>query len=372
MPNFRKFCIGELFDISTPKRKFNANTVKFGGKYRYVARGESNNGIRGYITESEQYLNPANTISFGQDTATMFYQNMPYFTGDKIKIFTLKDKVLTREIAIYLITAMKKAFAAFAWGRTSFKVAILESVAVYLPVTAKGEIDFLFMEKRIRELVAYLKVTGLTDYKLTTDEEQFLTNYHKFTGGARAYKPFRLGDLFEKVSTKHVHKNHADKKNSVSEERTNEHSIYLTCAKQGNNGIMYYGKPEEWENHKNVISVIQDGAVAAGRIYAHRYSSGTFSHSHMIKIKSENVSHEVNLFLTAVIEKVTYPKYTRDNIAIWDRVCEDTIYLPSTSDDKPDYEYMATFVRVQQKLAIKNLVEQKDKELEIYKAITTA
>ena len=38
----------------------------FGGVYPYVARGESNNGIKGYITEDINYLNDGNTISFGR------------------------------------------------------------------------------------------------------------------------------------------------------------------------------------------------------------------------------------------------------------------------------------------------------------------
>ncbi|WP_396425920.1 restriction endonuclease subunit S [Lactococcus cremoris] len=74
---WREFTISELFTISTPKKKFNANTLKFNGKYPYIARGEKNNGVRGYITEDEQYLNAGNTISFGQDTATMFYCQGP-------------------------------------------------------------------------------------------------------------------------------------------------------------------------------------------------------------------------------------------------------------------------------------------------------
>ena len=46
----------------------------------------SNNGQKGFINEDESFLNDGNTISFGQDTATMYYQEFPYFTGDKIKI----------------------------------------------------------------------------------------------------------------------------------------------------------------------------------------------------------------------------------------------------------------------------------------------
>ena len=87
---WREYELSNLFEILTTKKKFNAADVTFGGEYRYVARGEGNNGIRGYITENEEHLNKGNTISFGQDTATMFYQSEQYFTGDKIKFFPLR------------------------------------------------------------------------------------------------------------------------------------------------------------------------------------------------------------------------------------------------------------------------------------------
>ncbi|WP_238702086.1 restriction endonuclease subunit S [Helicobacter bilis] len=131
---WKSFKIGELFEINTPKKKFNANAIKFNGKYPYVARGDSNNGIRGYIDEDEAFLNEANTISFGQDTATIFYQTSPYFTGDKIKIFTFKKGELDRYKANFLISVMKKAFMGFSWGSSSFNVENLKNVCVLLPV----------------------------------------------------------------------------------------------------------------------------------------------------------------------------------------------------------------------------------------------
>lgn len=180
---WQEFRIGDLFGISTPKKKFDANKIQFGGIYPYVARGETNNGIRGYITQDTSFLNPANTISFGQDTATMFYQDKPYFTGDKIKIFSLKVAMLNRHRANFLIASMRKSFSTFSWGSTSFSVGNLQEVKVLLPVlpspviaTAKSEamqnrknidshensqefsrndkynIDFAFMESFIKEI----------------------------------------------------------------------------------------------------------------------------------------------------------------------------------------------------------------------------
>ena len=125
---FEEYRIGELFDISTPKKKFNANAIEFGTKYRYVVRTSQNNGIRGYLDEDEKYLNPANTISFGQDTATIFYQDQPYFTGDKIKIMRFLLNELNPTIACYLLSAMNKSFSTFQWGQSSFDVDILINV----------------------------------------------------------------------------------------------------------------------------------------------------------------------------------------------------------------------------------------------------
>lgn len=160
---WQEFRIGDLFEIATPKKKFDANKIKFGGLYPYVARGETNNGIRGYITQDTSFLNPANTISFGQDTATMFYQDKPYFTGDKLKIFYLKLAKLNRYRANFLIASMRKSFSIFSWGNTSFSVKNLQEVKVLLPVLPLDSIkedsrnythhiDFSFMESFIKEI----------------------------------------------------------------------------------------------------------------------------------------------------------------------------------------------------------------------------
>ena len=175
--------MGELFEVLTSKKRFDANKVQVfeEGKNPYVVRTSSNNGQRGFIDEDELYLNDGNTISFGQDTATMFYQEKPYFTGDKIKILKAKNKKFNKNNAQFFISTMAKAFSAFSWGSSSFNVSIIENQKLTLP-TQNGKIDFAFMEnfiaeleaERIAELEAYLKVTGLGDYILTEEERAVL------------------------------------------------------------------------------------------------------------------------------------------------------------------------------------------------------
>ena len=147
-PVWGEFRVGDLFWITSSKKKFNAVDVKFGGSYPYVARGEANNGIRGYIDSDVSYLNDGNTISFGQDTATMFYQELPYFTGDKIKIFRFKGK-FNKILALFFMVALKRGFSMFSWGQ-SFNERILEDTKIQLPIFPDGTPDFEYMEAYIR------------------------------------------------------------------------------------------------------------------------------------------------------------------------------------------------------------------------------
>ena len=124
-----------MFEIHSYKKRFDANKVTISEKGKpYVVRTSLNNGIRGFINEDVQYLNDGNTISFGQDTATMFYQEKPYFTGDKIKILKSIDKKFNKKNALYFIPAMSKSFSSFSWGGSSFNISIIGNQIVELPI----------------------------------------------------------------------------------------------------------------------------------------------------------------------------------------------------------------------------------------------
>lgn len=145
-----EYKLGDLFDINSYTKRFDANKIKVldNGKFPYVVRMDSNNGQKGYINEDEKFLNEGNTIAFGQDTATMFYQEVPFFTGDKIKILKSKDNRFNKKNAHFFISAMSKAFSSFSWGASSFNVKILGSQKINLP-TKNKEIDFRLMNNFI-------------------------------------------------------------------------------------------------------------------------------------------------------------------------------------------------------------------------------
>ena len=154
---WKDFELQEIFYIQSPEKRFNANALNIleeqvEGSFPYVIRSQNNNGIKGYIVEDKKYLSPRYTFSLGQDTGTIFFQEKNYFTGDKIKVLTLKDYVPNLYTGLFLISIIKIPFSQFRWGVDSFDEEILKKVRIKLPVNANGEPDFNFMEKYIRAL----------------------------------------------------------------------------------------------------------------------------------------------------------------------------------------------------------------------------
>lgn len=153
------------------------------------------------------------------------------------------------------------------------------------------------------------------------------------------YKEFRIGSLFKKVKAPFLGK--GVKAEHVSKQKSGEYCVPIVYAKSGNNGIMYWAKKGDFTTYENVISIIYNGAIAAGLVYAQEEPTGVLAESYMIKLKDREVSHLTNLYLKTAIQKVIYPKYSREYLATWNNKVEnDMITLPTSDGVNPDYDYM--------------------------------
>lgn len=149
---------------------------------------------------------------------------------------------------------------------------------------------------------------------------------------------YRIGDLFEKLPVKK-----AQKKN-VRKYKNFEFNTPVVYCKFGDNGIMYWGRENEFTTYKNVISVVYNGAIAAGKVYAQKENTGILAESYFIRLKGKKNTHNINLFLSAILEKTLYYKYSREYLATWDgKVENDTIFIP-IKDDKIDFDFMESFI----------------------------
>ena len=348
----------ELFEVKTSKKRFDANKVKIENiGYPYVVRTATNNGIKGCLNEDEEYLNEGNTISFGQDTATMFYQEKPYFTGDKIKILKPKLASFNKKNAQFFIPIMIRAFSSFSWGSSSFSEKIIKSRKLSLPIKPNSnlaklaQIDFDFMENfivqleafRLSQLEAYLLVTGLKNYTLTTAEKQALAD---FENGKVVWGEYNLEKLFGK-STRG--------KRLKSADRIAGDLPFVTAGEAETGVSAFIG---------NQVEIFKANTTTIDMFGSAKYRNYDYGgDDHIAVVHTENLNKYAAVFITSAIHKSSYTgkfSYARNFYA--KDADELNIQLP-TSNQQPDYDFMETLISAVQKLVIKDVVLYADRKI---------
>ena len=351
-----EFRLGDLFYILSYKKRFDANKVTLveKGGHPYVVRQGSGNGQKGFIDENEIYLNDGNTISFGQDTATMFYQEKPYFTGDKIKILKSKMTRFCKDNAQFFLATMRRSFSNFSWGTSSFSTDVIENQNITLPITSIGKIDFDFMESFIRELEedrcrklsAYLNASGLDSYELTKEEENALKDFGKLEWGK-----FNVPNVFKVKNTHNI---------LSSEIQENSGETPYLCASAENNGVCSFS------SHDTDLLEKGNCIFIGGKTFVVSYQEKDFysndSHNLTLYLKDFEPTKKEQLYLATCVNKSIGHKYTWGNSVSKTKINDDVITLP-VKYGVPDIFCMKTFISAIQKLVIKDVVLYADRKI---------
>ena len=181
------------------------------------------------------------------------------------------------------------------------------------------------------------------------------------------WKEFLIEDLFEKLDLK-FKKKKFNKAEDISQKRTKEFDLPLVNAKNGDNGIMYYGRSTDFESAEMTIDIVNDGAVSTGNVYPQPQRTGVLYNAYLIKAK-QNVSKVSLSFLSTAIQKSIKLKFGYENKAGWEKVKKEYISLPSL-DDNPAYFYMDSFITELQAERLQELQAERLQELQGYLQVT--
>ncbi len=368
-----EFRLGDLFEASNGDFDIQKRHINHKGEF-VITAGLSNNGVLGQ-SDIKAKVFESHTITIDM-FGCAFYRSFAYKMVTHARVFSLKPKFeINHKIGLFLSTLFFGYPKKFGYeNMCSWAKIKNDKVILPLKPTANTQtledIDFDFMEKfiaeleqcRLAELQAYLKATGLENTTLSSDEENALNVFNNNNSGGGntpcglTWQSFRLGDLFEKVSARFLGK--GDKFKATSKSITDTHNIPLVYCKKGNNGIMYWGKKGDFETYNNIISIIYNGVIATGLTYAHRDEVGILAESYFIKFKNGNPNFLCNLFIKTAIEKVLYPKYSRDNLATWaNKVENESILLPTNQHGGIDFNFMHTLINALMKQTIQGVVQ---------------
>ena len=335
--NWKEFKIGGkngLFEVTRPNAR-SAQTYS-DGDMPYIASGCFNNGVCGYFEQKDKNdFDKGNCITVSPVDGYAFYQKDDFLGrgGAGSSIIILRRDNLNEYVGKFICTIIRKACKEWTYSNMGNKDKLKDTI-IKLPVNKNNEPDWKYME-------SYMKNIMQESEKNIENLQNINTSKMKIN--LSNWKSFKIGFLFEPLKTGFI--GSGKKIGSATKKPDKEHTIPLTCAKYGDNGIMYWGKKGDFITHSNILAVIRDGAVATGMVYAEKDETGVYSHGYFIKLKNYDVSFEVNLYLSCILTKTIYPKYTRDDTCIWERIQEDEILLPVSSNNEPNWEYMENYMK---------------------------
>ncbi len=380
-----EFKLGDLFEVLSSKKIYHANTIKIHdtqieNSYPYVVRAATNNGIKGFIVDDPHYTNEKNTLSFAQDTFTVFYQKQPYFTGNKVKILKPKFAFKSPKILHFISAILQFILKPLTWGLGSTTESIAEfKFSLPLKPTANTQtlkdIDFNFMEKfiaeleqcRLAELEAYLKATGLSNTTLSNDEESTLNAFNgKNSGGGGGNTPcgltwqsFKLGDLFEIRPTKayKLTNSHLFDSNAKNPVVTNS-SL--------NNGISGYSSLEPTEKGNQIT--YSDTTTSEGIFYQKRPFIGYSHVQGLYSLKYHEFWNEKTLlYIVTAFKKVACGRFNYGNKFNRKIASGMPISLPTNQHGEIDFHFMCTFINALMKQTIQGVVQYSSAKIQATK-----
>ncbi|MUU24292.1 restriction endonuclease subunit S [Helicobacter pylori] len=377
-----EFKLGDLFEVLSSKKIYHANTIKIHdtqieNSYPYVVRAATNNGIKGFIIDDPTFTNEKNTLSFAQDTFTVFYQKQPYFTGNKVKILKPKFAFKSPKILHFISAILQFILKPLTWGLGSTTESIAEfKFSLPLKPTAKtqtlNDIDFDFMEKfiaeleqcRLAELQAYLKATGLENTTLSNEEENALNVFNN-SGGSNTpcgltWQSFRLGDLFEASNGDF----------DIQKRHINHRGEFVITAGLSNNGVLGQSdiKAKVFESHTITIDMF-------GCAFYRSFPYKMVTHARVFSLKPQfEINHKIGLFLSTLF--FGYPKkFGYENMCSWAKIKNDKVILPlkptaktQTLDDV-DFHFMCTLINALMKQTIQGVVQYSSAKIQATKEV---
>ena len=359
---WKEFRFGDLIDKPYKAKAFNKDDLEIAVKegLRYITRTGVNNGCEMIVNASEipqKYVEKGNAISIGDTTATCFYQDEDFITGDHMVI--VRAKWLNRSNGLFIVGMLQNEQYKYSYGR-AFLIDRIQETMIKLPIqhnpdgtpyidpnhtySEDGYVpDWQFMEDYMKSLhhkPLTTKNTVRNGLALKVDE----------------WKEFKVDSIFIMHNGK-----------GITKEEIEDNAGDFTVVQSGeeNNGVI--GKIDksycEVMNYtfteKPCLTVARSGS--AGFVSFQRYGCVVGDSAKILLLQVENPTIGLYIFLQTILtaqrfkyaygRKVTETKYMNDTIKLpIQHNADGTPYIdPNHTYSKdgyvPDWQFMEDYMK---------------------------
>ena len=308
---YKEFRLGDLFTVIKGKRLTKADSIP--GDINFVGSSASNHGITAKIANST-HLHPGGTITvtYNGSVGEVFYQTDRFWASDDVNVLYSKHPMI-ESVALYFCAAIRKCGKKYGYAYKWTKD-FMEKELLLLPITKAGKIDYAYMESRIREMEesriremdAYLLVSGFENCELTEEEQDVLC---LVDNGNVKFRSFHVTD--DTNNGRHdgifvVKNSHNILQSSITPNSGNK--PYVTAG-EGNNSISTYISYDKSQIEKG------NAIMIGGKTMVITYQAEDFfsndSHNLVLYVKNPLLANElIQLYLVASLNRRLKPIYS--------------------------------------------------------------
>ena len=323
-----------------------------------LTAGIENQGLNNYAPRDNATIlkNVISISANGANTGATFYQNKEFTVLQDAYAISFKEEYTPNDNQYLFLTGAiaKSIYGNFAWTDKAGWEKVKKEF-IQLP-TKDGKIDFEFMdacireleEERIRELSAYLTVSGLDNYELSSEEKESLDAYGSIMFGECKFK-----DIFDKIK----------QGRRLKKDDQIAGNIPFVMSGRTNTGVVGY--------ISNPIALFPKNSITIdifGNSFYRSYDFGAGDDTGVYWNDKTQYSKEAMLYLTTAMEKTLLGKYSYGKKLRSSQSFNFKMQLP-TKDGKIDFSYMELLISAVQKLVIKDVVLYADEKIQSTKKI---
>ncbi|WP_345719015.1 restriction endonuclease subunit S [Histophilus somni] len=356
-----EYRIGDLFDVDKlwvygkNKNWKNRFENKKNNSLPVISGITVNNGINYYTDdlydEEDKFLDSLTISTRGEYSGTVTYHKGEFLLANNILVMKMPN--LTYSQKIFMGSLINKLPYG---GYNGYpRKETLKNNIIKLP-TKDNKIDFEFMEsfiseleeERISELSAYLTVSGLDNYELSSEEKEALESYNDIM-----FDEYKFKDIFNNIK----------QGRRLKKDDQIIGTIPFVMSGITNTGVVGYISNPVALFSKNSITI-----DIFGNSFYRNYDFGAGDDTGVYWNDEVQYSKETMLYFTAAMEKSLSGKYSYGKKLRSSQSYNFKIQLP-TKNNEIDFSYMELLISAVQKLVIKDVVMWKDKKIEATKQL---
>lgn len=171
-----------------------------------------------------------------------------------------------------------------------------------------------------------------------------------------SFKRFRIGDLFEKIETNKLNYSVSFLKKTDFK----EDAIPALTAGSKNQGLTVMVPRNGATVLKNVISISANGKLS---VFYQPYEFTVLQDAYAVKLKDYEMTDRIGLYLSSVLTEALSERFDWGFKSNWGKVKEEFVRIPVTILGEPDYAFMERFIWEIEKERIRELEDNREKEM---------